>query len=209
MPKVDLSKTLLLTAGAAIGALLFAPKSGKELRKDLKEEAGRLGDKAKVYADNLKTDVNEAYHEAKHQVEYEREVMAQQEAELQRTIAEIEQELEERDYDNKGANPNEDLGNVHGTPLEPTVDQGSLSDVPDNVLEETDLGDVHQTTQEPGHDQGSLDNVPDQVLEETDLGNVHGTSQEPNQDQVVPSDELDEALEDVNLEDNDDFDVKQ
>lgn len=174
MPKVKLSKTILLTAGAAVGALLFAPKSGKELRKDLKKEAERLGGEAKVYANNLKADLEESYQEAKHQAEFEKEVVARQEAELARTISEIEQELEDRD-DTAVVGVNDDVGNVHGTALEPTHDEGSLEDVPENVLEDVDLGDVE------------------------------GTSQEPVGDEVIPSSELDEALEDQGLENNSDF----
>lgn len=199
MPKVKLSNAILLTAGAAIGALLFAPKSGKELRKDIKREANKQLDEAKVYATNLKEDVESSYNESKLQAEHERQLMAEQEAELARTIAEIERELEERDHV-------QDEGNVHGA--EATQgDEGSLDDVPDNVLEETDLGDVEGTTQEPTIDKGSLDNVPDSVLEETDLGDVEGTTQEPDQDEVIPSDELEDALDDQNLEDNPELDI--
>lgn len=168
MPKVKLSKTILLTVGSALGALLFAPKSGKELRKDIRREAEKQLDDAKVYATNLKEDVKASYNESKLQAEHERQMMKEQEAELARTIAEIEHELEERDLINEGE--------VHGA--EPTqVDEGSLDDVPDNVLEETDLG------------------------------NVQGTTQEPDHDEVIPADELDDALDDQNLEDNPEFDI--
>lgn len=167
MPKVKLSKTILLTVGSALGALLFAPKSGKKLRKYIKREAEKQLDDAKVYATNLKEDVKASYKESKLQAEHERQMMIEQEAELARTIAEIEQELEERDLNE---------GEVHGA--EPThVDEGSLDDVPDNVLKDTDLG------------------------------NVQGTTQDPDHDEVIPADELDEALDDQNLEDNPEFDI--
>lgn len=151
MPKVSLSKTIFLTAGAALGALLFAPKSGKELRKDLKKEAKRLGGEAKVYANNLKDDFDEAYQEAKVQAQEEKEEAAKQEEELARTIAEIEQELEERDQVTR------------------QDDQGDLNRVPDNVLEDLDLGDTKNTSQEPNQDQVVPRGELDEALDDQDL----------------------------------------
>lgn len=151
MPKVSLSKTIFLTAGAALGALLFAPKSGKELRKDLKKEAKRLGGEAKVYANNLKDDFDEAYQEAKVQAQEEKEEAAKQEEELARTIAEIEQELEERDQVTR------------------QDDQGDLNRVPDNVLEDLDLGDTKNTSQEPNQDQVVPRSELDEALDDQDL----------------------------------------
>lgn len=151
MPKVSLSKTIFLTAGAALGALLFAPKSGKELRKDLKKEAKRLGGEAKVYANNLKDDFDEAYQEAKVQAQEEKEEAAKQEEELARTIAEIEQELEERDQVTR------------------QDDQGDLNRVPDNVLEDLDLGDTKDTSQEPDQDQVVPRGELDEALDDQDL----------------------------------------
>ena len=151
MPKVSLSKTIFLTAGAALGALLFAPKSGKELRKDLKKEAKRLGGEAKVYANNLKDDFDEAYQEAKVQAQEEKEEAAKQEEELARTIAEIEQELEERDQVTR------------------QDDQGDLNRVPDNVLEDLDLGDTKNTSQEPDQDQVVPRGELDEALDDQDL----------------------------------------
>lgn len=151
MPKVSLSKTIFLTAGAALGALLFAPKSGKELRKDLKKEAKRLGGEAKVYANNLKDDFDEAYQEAKVQAQEEKEEAAKQEEELARTIAEIEQELEERDQVTR------------------QDDQGDLNRVPDNVLEDLDLGDTKDTSQEPNQDQVVPRGELDEALDDQDL----------------------------------------
>ncbi|EKU93774.1 Gas vesicle protein [Alloiococcus otitis] len=151
MPKVSLSKTIFLTAGAALGALLFAPKSGKELRKDLKKEAKRLGGEAKVYANNLKDDFDEAYQEAKVQAQEEKEEAAKQEEELARTIAEIEQELEERDQVTR------------------QDDQGDLNRVPDNVLEDLDLGDTKNTSQEPHQDQVVPRGELDEALDDQDL----------------------------------------
>lgn len=151
MPKVSLSKTIFLTAGAALGALLFAPKSGKELRKDLKKEAKRLGGEAKVYANNLKDDFDEAYQEAKVQAQEEKEEAAKQEEELARTIAEIEQELEERDQ------------------VSHQDDQGDLNRVPDNVLEDLDLGDTKDTSQEPDQDQVVPRGKLEEALDDQDL----------------------------------------
>lgn len=156
MPKVSLSKTLFLTAGAAVGALLLAPKSGKELRQDIKREAKRLSGEAKVYAGNLKDDFEDAYEEAKEQAQYEKEVVARQEAELAQTIAEIEHELEAREAESHANRP-------------VASNEGDLDNVPDNVLEEVDLGDVKDTTQEPEQDQVVPSDRLDEALEDQNL----------------------------------------
>jgi gas vesicle protein len=49
-------------AGSLVGlvaGLLFAPKSGKELREDIKNESDDLLNKAKVELDKLKDDLND------------------------------------------------------------------------------------------------------------------------------------------------------
>src|SRR5699024_12073384 len=107
-----------------------------------KREDEKQLDEAKVYTTNLKEDVKASYNESKLQAEHERQMMIEQEAELARTIAEIEQELEERDLNE---------GEVHGA--EPTqVDEGSLDDVHNNVLEDIDLDNGQRYTIDPDND---------------------------------------------------------
>lgn len=93
MPKLNLTSSLFLAAGAAIGALLFAPKSGEELRKDLKKEADRLSEQARQVADDFKEDLNDAYHQAKSEVAEDKLALEQKKEELGYTVREIEREL--------------------------------------------------------------------------------------------------------------------
>ena len=90
MPKLNLTSSLFLAAGAAIGALLFAPKSGEELRKDLKKEADRLSEQARQVADDFKEDLNDAYHQAKSEVAEDKLALEQKKEELGHTVREIE-----------------------------------------------------------------------------------------------------------------------
>jgi len=128
MPKVSLSKTILLTAGAVIGALLFAPKSGKELRKDLKEETSKLSQTAKEKATDLKNDFQESYAEAQQELDQERAIANQKQDELNQTVDEIERELE-------------------------TEQGGELQATPESVAREVDFGDVKGTAQDPEQDE--------------------------------------------------------
>lgn len=80
----------LISAGFA---LLFAPKSGKELRKDIQNKANKTKDSVKNSADNLKNDFKEAYLEAEQEVEIELAHLDERQRELRETISSIEQEL--------------------------------------------------------------------------------------------------------------------
>lgn len=81
----------LISAGIA---LLFAPKSGKELRKDLQNKANKTKDSVKTSTNNLKEDFKEAYFEAEKEVENELAHLDERQRELQQTISSIEKELE-------------------------------------------------------------------------------------------------------------------
>lgn len=143
MPKVSLTKTLFLTAGAAVGALLFAPQSGKETREDLKVEAKRLSRKTKEKTYELKEDFKESYAEAQQELEHERAVTDQKQAELGQTIDEIERELEAEQGRNLQATPEspEDLGNVRNTNQEPEQDQVVPKEELDEALHDNYLTD--------------------------------------------------------------------
>lgn len=81
----------LISAGVA---LLFAPKSGKELRKDLQNKANETKDSVKTGADNLKSDFKDAYFEAEKEVEIELAHLDERQRELRETISSIEKELD-------------------------------------------------------------------------------------------------------------------
>jgi len=81
----------LISAGVA---LLFAPKSGKELRKDLQNKANETKNSVKTGADNLKNDFKDAYFEAEKEVEIELAHLDERQRELRETISSIEKELE-------------------------------------------------------------------------------------------------------------------
>lgn len=68
MKKVSLSKTLLIGAASAAAAMLFAPKSGKQLRGDFKEKVKEMMHQGKDKADNLVSDVKTSYHEAEEEM---------------------------------------------------------------------------------------------------------------------------------------------
>ena len=58
-------------AGLAIGAglaLLFAPKTGEETRRDLQRRARRVGDQAQDFVTEVSESVTERFHEAKETV---------------------------------------------------------------------------------------------------------------------------------------------
>jgi len=157
MPKVSLSKTILLTVGAAVGALLFAPKSGKETRKDLKVEAEKLAQTTKEKAADLKNDFQESYTEAQQELDQERAIANQKQAELSQTIDEIEKELE-------------------------TEQGGELQATPKSVEREIDLGNVRGTVQDPDQDEV----VPKEELDESLHDNYLSDDEEfdVNKDQI-------------------------
>ncbi|HLR91814.1 MAG TPA: YtxH domain-containing protein [Atopostipes sp.] len=80
----------LFSAGLA---LLFAPKSGKELRNDIQNKANQTKDNVKTSADNLKQDFKDSYFEAEKEVELELAHLDQRQRELRETISSIEEEL--------------------------------------------------------------------------------------------------------------------
>lgn len=213
MPKVSLSKTILLTAGAAVGALLFAPKSGKELRQDLKVEGKKLAHTAQDRAVDLKEDFKESYAEAQREVENEKEELDNRQKRLENTIREIEADLNSNQTDNLDL-PNDrlaataesverevDLGNVNNTTLEPTEDEVVPKGELQNALEDNNLENKSEfTNNQNDRSTNNKENVS---------GNVHNTSEEPTDDQAIPSDKLDEALEDNHLENDPNFDINQ
>ncbi len=61
-----------LVVGAAVGAvlgLLFAPKSGKELREEIKEKAAEGAEELKAKAEELKTKAEDIAHQVREHIE--------------------------------------------------------------------------------------------------------------------------------------------
>ena len=68
MSKNSFSKTLLAGIVGASVALLFAPKPGKELRHDVKNELDELKEKGKEKAILLVDDLKQSYHESEEEL---------------------------------------------------------------------------------------------------------------------------------------------
>lgn len=84
----NFGKTLVVGLAAAATALLFAPKSGKELRVDLKDHGLVVKDKAMTKANKLADEFKQTYHEVEEEMDY-----ANPDPELEETIADIETDL--------------------------------------------------------------------------------------------------------------------
>ncbi|WP_027108158.1 YtxH domain-containing protein [Lacticigenium naphthae] len=141
MPKVSLSKALLLSVVSAGAALLFTPKSGKELRQDLKDEGVRMKDEGNQKVRELMDDVKSSIHEVDQEMGYKQD-------ELARTISEIEKDLQEdsspisnqEEMDQSSLDPTEAaVGDVKDTPYEPQTDETVPSDSLEEALEDNEL----------------------------------------------------------------------
>ncbi len=90
MSKNNFMGTLFVGAAAAVTALLFAPKSGKELRNDLKEEALSMKNQAMDKVNELADEVKVAYQEVEEEIYYDN-------GDLANTIEDIEEDLNATD----------------------------------------------------------------------------------------------------------------
>ena len=86
MSKNNFMGTLFVGAAAAVTALLFAPKSGRELRSDLKEEALSMKKQAMEKVNELADEVKVAYQEVEEEINYDNQDLAD-------TIESIEDDL--------------------------------------------------------------------------------------------------------------------
>lgn len=84
----NFGKTLVVGLAAAATALLFAPKSGKELRGDLKEQGLVVKDKAMTKVNELSDEFKQTYHEVEEEMDY-----ANPDPELEEIITDIETDL--------------------------------------------------------------------------------------------------------------------
>lgn len=71
MSKNNFMSTLFVGAAAAVTALLFAPKSGKELRNDIKEEALSMKNQTMDKVNELADEVKVAYQEVEEEIYYD------------------------------------------------------------------------------------------------------------------------------------------
>lgn len=153
MPKISLTKALLISAGAAFTALLFAPKSGNELRAELKAEAKKWKETGEEKAHELVDDFKESYLEVEKELDEEQAKLDAKQAQLSQTIEEIEKDLVGKNDDpvedtvidparaSHAVYDDENPGNVKGTALEPTEDQVIPKDKADEALHDNYLSD--------------------------------------------------------------------
>lgn len=154
MPKISLTKALLISSGAALTALLLAPKPGKELRAELKAEAKKWKETGKEKAHELVEDFKESYLEVEKELNEEQAKLDAKQAQLSQTIEEIEKDLVRKNSHEKddtvivppaqashAVYADENLGDVKGTSLEPSEDQAIPKDKVDEALHDNYLSD--------------------------------------------------------------------
>lgn len=93
MKKTNWGLILLTALVSAVVALLFAPKSGEELRKDIKHKAQDTKENLKDGKNHLVEDFKQSYFEAAEEVEIEMAHLDRRQRELNETIASIENDL--------------------------------------------------------------------------------------------------------------------
>ncbi len=93
MRRTNWSMVILASALSALAALLFAPKSGKELREEIKTKAEDTKDSFKEGKGHLVEDFKQSYFEAAEEVEIELAHLDKRQRELNETIASIESDL--------------------------------------------------------------------------------------------------------------------
>lgn len=153
MPKVSLTKAVLMSAASAFAALVFAPKNGKEFRADLKDEALKLKDSGEEKAHELVDDFKTSYMEAEKELESEQAKLDAKQAKLNQTIEEIERDLALSEAERQGTAQSDavsasqamytddKLGDVKDTALEPEQDQAIPKDKVDEALHDNYLSD--------------------------------------------------------------------
>lgn len=168
----------LLLAGLSAGAaLLFAPKSGKELRKDLKVKADEYKEQGKTYADNLAQDIKDAVQEVESQAHQEKESLK---ADLEQDEYTLNQKVAYT-QDGEVTAVDQVSGNVAGTSYDAkkgTIDANRPGGQADQLV--TEDGEV--TFKDRAH------------------GNITGTKFDAGRNETIPADELDEALKDADVE---------
>ncbi|SFK20743.1 YtxH-like protein [Marinilactibacillus piezotolerans] len=150
MPRISLTKAILMSAASAFTALLFAPKTGNQFRKELKSGASKLKDSSGDKAQKLLEDFRESYSEVDQELQAEQAEMDAKQAQLNKTIEEIERDLAQKQASQRDSviDPatashsmydDETLGDVNGTPLDPNQDQAIPKDKVDEALHDNYL----------------------------------------------------------------------
>ncbi|WP_035054844.1 YtxH domain-containing protein [Carnobacterium pleistocenium] len=121
----NFTKTLFVGAAAAITALLLAPKSGKELREDIKIQANDLKDQAMDQVNSFAEEVKQSYKEVEEEISYT-------DPELAATIEDIETDLN-LNLHSEPADPSDFTGSVE-VPSSSAVED--LSNAPDLSVED-------------------------------------------------------------------------
>lgn len=93
MKKNNLSIFLCSAIVTAVVTMLFTPKSGRELRNDIKKKTSDTKDSVQRSAENLKQDFKASYFEAAEEIEKERIALGKRQRELNETITAIENDL--------------------------------------------------------------------------------------------------------------------
>lgn len=119
----NFTRTLFVGAAAAVTALLFAPKSGKELREDIKAQANDLKDQAMDQVNSFADEVKQSYKEVEEEISYT-------DPELASTIEDIETDL---NLNSEIVDDSEFTGTVE-VPSSATLED--LSDAPDLSVED-------------------------------------------------------------------------
>lgn len=117
------TRTLFVGAAAAVTALLLAPKSGKELRKDLKIQANDLKDQAMDQVNSFTEEVKQSYKEVEEEISYT-------DPELAATIEDIAADL---NIPSETIEDSEVTDTVEAPPISVVED---LSDAPDLSVED-------------------------------------------------------------------------
>ena len=117
------TRTLFVGAAAAVTALLLAPKSGKELRKDLKIQANDLKDQAMDQVNSFTEEVKQSYKEVEEEISYT-------DPELAATIEDIAADL---NISSETIEDSEVTDTVEVPPISVVED---LSDAPDLSVED-------------------------------------------------------------------------
>lgn len=168
---------LFIAAVSASAALLFAPKSGEETRRELLAELKRYHGKAQELADNLRSDIEEAIDEVNQEAQYQKvsliDVIKRKNAEMTDELA----DLQKAAYTTDGEFTAVDKvsGDITDQPAAGANDTTEVKQ--DTVV--TEDGEVAQV--------------------DRPSGNVTDSQYDAAGNHVVPADSLDDALKDNDL----------
>lgn len=144
----DLLKGLLVGGASAGIALLFAPKSGKELRGDLKDSADDLAKTGKVALDNLSEDIKTSIKEVQEKETVTRE---SDKKALEESIIEQEQKLAEEIAENSET---------------AVTEEGEITSI------ERPRGEVEEKEKEVGHFEVTPEDELTDALEDQNIDNL-------------------------------------